>query len=180
MPSEGTYLNFKNFANSEKAPFTIYADFESLIKPLYNCKPDPNQSYTNKYQKHEPISFTYYIKSFNESVYKSKKRSYIQEKPEDPHAMDTFILWLEEDVKKIAELGNKEIEITDEEEKEFNNALECWICKGFLDVDDKVRDHCHYTGRYRGAAHNRCNLKYRKPNNISVDRKRRFQDNPKF
>ena len=167
MPPEGTYLNFKNFANSEKAPFTIYADFESLIKPLYNCKPDPNQSYTNKYQKHEPISFTCYIKSFNESVYESRKRSYIQEKPEDPHAMDTFILWLEEDVKKIAELGNKEIEITDKEEKEFNNALECWICKGFLG-NDKVRDHCHYTGRYRGAAHNRCNLKYRKPNNISV------------
>ena len=167
MPPEGTYLNFKNFANSEKAPFTIYADFESLIKPLYNCKPNPNQSYTNKYQKHEPISFTYYIKSFNESFYESRKRSYIQEKPEDPHAMDTFILWLEEDVKKIAELGNKEIEITDKEEKEFNNALECWICKGFLG-DDKVRDHCHYTGRYRGAAHNRCNLKYRKPNNISV------------
>ena len=44
MPPKGTYLNFKNFANSEKAPFTIYADFESLIKPLYNCKPDPNQS----------------------------------------------------------------------------------------------------------------------------------------
>ena len=167
MPPEGTYLNFKNFANSEKAPFTIYADFESLIKPLYNCKPNPSQSYTNKYQKHEPISFTYYIKSFNESVYESRKRSYIQEKPEDPHAMDTFILWLEEDVKKIAELGNKEIEITDKEEKEFNNALECWICKGFLG-DDKVRDHCHYTGQYRGVAHNRCNLKYRKPNNISV------------
>ena len=167
MPPEGTYLNFKNFANSEKAPFTIYADFESLIKPLYNCKPDPNQSYTHKYQKHEPISFTYYIKSFNESVYESRKRSYIQENPEDPHAMDTFILWLEEDVRKIAELGNKEMIITIEEEEQFNNALECWICKGFLG-DDKVRDHCHYTGRYRGAAHNRCNLKYRKPNNISI------------
>ena len=28
----------------------------------------------------------------------------------------------------------------------------------------KVREHCHVTGRYRGAAHNSCNLKYRKPN----------------
>ena len=32
----------------------------------------------------------------------------------------------------------------------------------------KVRDHCHFTGKYRGAAHNLCNLKYRKPNFTSV------------
>ena len=167
MPPEGTYLYFKNFVNSEKAPFTIYADFESLIKPLHNCNPDPNKSYTNKHQKHEPISFTYYIKSFNESVYKSKIESYIQEKEEDPDAMLTFIKRLEEDVKKIAELGNEKIKITDEEEKEFNKASDCWICGENLG-NDRVRDHCHYTGRYRGPAHNSCNLKYSKPNNISV------------
>ena len=34
----------------------------------------------------------------------------------------------------------------------------------FNDKDVKVRDHCHFTGRYRGAAHNSSNLKYRKPN----------------
>ena len=46
MPQQGTYLRFKNFLHSEKAPFTIYADFESLIKPMDNCDPDPNKSYT--------------------------------------------------------------------------------------------------------------------------------------
>ena len=167
MPPEGSYLYFKNFLNSEKAPFTIYADFESLIKPLQSCNPDPNQSYTNKYQKHEPISFSYYIKSFNESVYESKIESYIQEKEEGPDAMFEFIERLEKDVRKIAELGNKKIEITDEEEKEFNKATDCWICGEYLG-NDRVRDHCHFTGRYRGPAHNRCNLKYRKQNNISV------------
>ena len=46
MPPPGTYLRFKNFPHSEKAPFAIYADFESLIKPMDNCDPDPNKSYT--------------------------------------------------------------------------------------------------------------------------------------
>ena len=167
MPPKGTYLRFKNFLNYEKAPFAIYADFESLIKPIDNCDPDPNKSYTKKYQKHEPVSFTYYIKSFNESVYESRLRGYIQEETEDPDAMDIFINWLEEDVKAIANIEVKPMIFTEEDKKEFINASDCWICGEYLG-NDRVRDHCHYTGRYRGAAHNSCNLKYRKPNNIPV------------
>ena len=167
MPPANTYLNFKNFLHSEKAPFAIYADFESLIKPIDNCDPDPNKSYTKKYQKHEPVSFTYYIKSFNESVYESRLRGYIKEKPEDPDPMDIFINWLEEDVKAIANIEVKPMIFTEEDKQEFNNASDCWICGEYLG-NDRVRDHNHYTGLYRGAAHNSCNLKYRKPNNISV------------
>ena len=168
MPPPGTYLKFKNYLYSERAPFVIYADFESLLKPLETCKPDPNKSYTHKYNKHEPVSFVYYIKSFNESVYKSKLKSYVKENEEDLDTIDVFINWLEEDVKIISELGNKEMIITAEEQEQFNQASNCWICEKLLNLDDRVRDHCHFTGRYRGAACNRCNLKYRKPNNISV------------
>ena len=51
-----------------------------------------------------------------------------------------------------------------EEEERFNKETKCWICKEkFNDKDIKVRDHCHFTGRYRGAAHKICNLKYRIP-----------------
>ena len=32
----------------------------------------------------------------------------------------------------------------------------------------KVRDHCHYTGKYRGAAHSICNLKFNVPNEVPV------------
>ena len=56
---------------------------------------------------------------------------------------------------------------TEEDRKQFNKASDCWICGEELG-NDRVRDHCHFTGRYRGPAHNSCNLKYRKPNNISV------------
>ena len=168
MPPPESFIKFKNYLYSERAPFVIYADFESILKPLDTCKPDPNKSYTLKYNEHKPVSFVYYIKSFNESVYKSKLRSYVKENEEDPDTIDVFINWLEEDVKIIAELGNEKMIITPEEQEQFNQASNCWICGKLLNIQDKVRDHCHYTGRYRGAAHNKCNLKYRKPNNISV------------
>ena len=168
MPAPDSFIKFKNYLYSERAPFAIYADFESLLKPLDTCEPNPNKSYTHKYNKHEPVSFVYYIKSFNESVYKSTLRSYVKENEEDPDTIDVFINWLEDDVKIISELGNKEMIITAEEQEQFNQASNCWICEKLLNLDDRVRDHCHFTGRYRGAACNRCNLKYRKPNNISV------------
>ena len=167
MPSPGTYLRFNKFHHSEKAPFAIYADFESLIKPMDNCDPDPNKSYTKKHQKHEPISFSYYILCSIYGVYKPILRKYTKTKPEDADAMDVFIKWLEEDVKAIANIEKKEIIFTEEDIKQFNKASDCWICGEYLG-NDRVRDHCHFTGRYRGAAHNSCNLKYRKPKNISV------------
>ena len=167
MPLPGTYLRFKNFLHSEKAPFAIYADFESLIKPMDNCDPDPNKSYTKKYQKHEPISFSYYILCSIDGVYKPVLRKYTQTKPKGAHAMDVFIKWLEEDVKAIANIEEKEMIFTEEDRKHFNKASDCWICGEELG-NDRVRDHCHFSGRYRGPAHNNCNLKYRKPKSISV------------
>ena len=177
MPPPNTFLRFKNFRYSEKAPFAIYADFESLIKPMDNCDPDPNRSYTKKYQKHEPISFCYYIECFNNTLCKEifndetkrkQLKSYIKTKPEDPDAIDVFIKWLEDDVKFLANITPKKMIFTKEDEKQFNMASNCWICGEELGNDNKVRDHCHYTGRYRGAAHNSCNLKYRKPESVPV------------
>ena len=167
MPPPGTYLRFKKFLHSEKAPFAVYADFESLIKPMDNCDPDPNKSYTKKHQKHKPISFSYYILCSIDGVFKPVLRKYTKTKPEDAGAMDVFIKWLEEDVKAIANIEGKEMIFTEEDRKQFNKASDCWICGEYLG-NDRVRDHCHFTGRYRGPAHNSCNLKYRKPKNISV------------
>ena len=167
MPPPGTYLRFKNFHHSEKAPFVIYADFESLIKSMDNCDPNPNKSYTKKIQKHEPISFSYYTNSSIDGVFKPVLRKYTKTKPEDADAIDVFIKWLEEDVKAIANIKPKQMIFTKEDEKHFNKASDCWIYGEYLG-NDRVRDHCHFTGRYRGPAHNSCNLKYRKPKSVSV------------
>ena len=59
--------------------------------------------------------------------------------------------------------------LTNEQTVEFVTAKECHICfKKFSPKDRTVRDHCHYTGKYRGAAHSSCNLRYRIPDYIPV------------
>ena len=54
----------------------------------------------------------------------------------------------------------------------------CYICKNIFSTDKndenvfklyhKVRDHCHYTRKFRGAAHSICNLRYKTPKEIPV------------
>ena len=55
---------------------------------------------------------------------------------------------------------------TDKENKSYEKQNVCFICKKEFSTDDskkyqKVRDHCHYTGKYRGAVHSICNLCYK-------------------
>ena len=52
MAKKGEYIKFTNFGRKIKSPFMIYADFENIIVPEDNEKQNPNESYTNKYQKH--------------------------------------------------------------------------------------------------------------------------------
>jgi hypothetical protein len=54
----------------------------------------------------------------------------------------------------------KDIVMTQEDKASFAEAADCHVCGGPLN-GDRVRDHCHITGKYRGAAHNACNLKLR-------------------
>ena len=55
----------------------------------------------------------------------------------------------------------------EQDQKIYNESTHCHICDLPLTPQDEknrtVRDHCHYTGKFRGAAHNSCNLRYRKP-----------------
>ena len=50
--------------------------------------------------------------------------------------------------------------MTNEDEEIYNNSQISWICKEELKTY-KVKDYCHVTGKFRGAAHNKCNLKLR-------------------
>lgn len=57
--------------------------------------------------------------------------------------------------------------LTEEDKKKFEQATSCFLCGNIL-FDDKVRDHCHLTGCYRGAAHSYCNIKFRLPKFVPV------------
>ena len=50
-------------------PFVIYADFESFIKPIDTARPRDDKSYTLKYEKHIPSSYSFHIKCFDENIY---------------------------------------------------------------------------------------------------------------
>ena len=61
--------------------------------------------------------------------------------------------------------------LTDQEKDSNPNATTCFICEKPFGNDKnaiKVRDHCQYTGKYRGPAHNACNLQYKRPKSIPV------------
>ena len=74
---------------------------------------------------------------------------------------------LEKDIKIITNIPEKKMIFNIQEQKQYEKETQCWICNEKFDGDVKnykVRDQCHFTGRYRGAAHNLCNLRYKKPN----------------
>ena len=64
------------------------------------------------------------------------------------------------------------IPLTTEEKIYHNKQKICYICKKEFNNNDKknykVRDHCHYTGKSRGAAHNICNLRCKEPKEIPI------------
>ena len=87
--------------------------------------------------------------------------------------MEKFCKDLREHCAKIINYEKKKIiPLTTEENVHYNKQKVCHICKKEFDNNDKkqqkVIDHCHYTGEYRGAAHNIYNLRYKVPKEIPV------------
>ena len=167
MPEPNTYLYFKNYKKQLPVPFVVYADFECFTKPMNSCSPNPKESYNYNYQKHEPSGFCFYVKGI---VDKKIKPIIYTKKSEDEDIAKVFVEKLTEVTKGIYNdfyLGPKPLRLTSAEQKSFEEANICHICSGEL-KKDKVRDHCHFTGQYRGAAHNKCNLMCKKPKVLPV------------
>ena len=64
---------------------------------------------------------------------------------------------------------NEPLKMTEADEKEFQNADICHICGNkYTEEDTRVRDHCHISGKYRGSAHQSCNINFRLTYKIPV------------
>ena len=167
MPKSGTMLHFKNYHKRLPIPFVVYADFECFTKSINTCCPNPKESYNYNYQKHEPSGFCFYVKGI---VDKKTKPIIYTKTSEDEDVSKIFLEKLTEVTKGIYNdfyRKPKPLILSREEQKSFNKAVICHICNEEL-KEDKVRDHCHFTGKYRGAAHNKCNLMCKKPKVLPV------------
>lgn len=176
-------LHFRSFHKQLKAPFVIYLDFESFLHHIHNDEQSRDDSYTINYQQHVPNSFAYKVVCIDPKY----NTNWIRYRGDN--CIDTLMDMLFKESDRIFDI-KKKIEpmiITEEQEEEFQNATVCHICnKGFekpkyIDSDEfdepyeyntpekkKVRDHCHITGQYRGAAHSDCNLGYKYSDEIPV------------
>ena len=85
MPKKGEYVKFKNFGRKLKPPIMIYVDFASIPVPEDKGKQNPNESYTNKYQKHVAYSYGYKLVWVDDKFSKAFK-SYL-----DKDALYNFI-----------------------------------------------------------------------------------------
>ena len=168
MPTnDNNIIKYNQGEKSIKLPFVIYADLECLLEKISTCQNNPSESSTTEINKHTPSGYSLFMHcSFDKS--KNKLDYY---RGED--CMKKFCKDLRLHAAKIINYEKKEmIPLTIKEKIHYNEQEICYICKKEFNKDNKkyykVRDHCHYTGKYRVVAHNICNLRYKIPKEIPV------------
>ena len=71
--------------------------------------------------------------------------------------------------KKMNKHFSKTLVMGEEEEHLFQQSNSCWICKKLIDnANEKFRDHCHVTGKFRGAAHWNFNINFQLTKEVPV------------
>ena len=146
----------------------IYADFESILKPVdERYKEKMNRtwagrkgkaSYTEKINADVPSEWCVHSNFAYGDVPNLLKMYRVKD------CVERFVEYIQEEVKRLYSTFPLQLmtRFTDLLKREHEAAEKCRISlKDFNDTrNKKVRGHCHYTGLYRGAAHNNCILKY--------------------
>lgn len=139
-------------------PYTLTLDFECTLQ-----KQNKKITDTTQYiHKHNANSFCFYSDQI---------RTQLKRYPNPDTLMKQFNKWLIEHGKRYHQLirNKKDMIYGENDKKKFEASKDCHICGiQFENTSDKVRDHDHFTGEFRGAACNKCNLKLQKPRFIPI------------
>ena len=160
-------IEFKSHNKSKDPEIAYFADMECYLN-MINEKVGKN---TERCHKHTPSGHVFFIDTFDWEIIPP----YLEVRTQQHRGEDIINLFLtniENDARYVFENylsknKQKQIEMTPEDKWNFEKAVICHICEKPLD-GDKVKDHCHISGWYRGAAHNACNLNYKIPNEVTV------------
>ena len=136
----------KTYKKLLQVPFIIYADIEAYTSKLQS--PVNPQASPHQCELHELTGFAYLVvcadsaRSFQPIVYSG------------PNVMEELLTRLKQEAWAIHDILSNIVpmQLSVEEEHDFKIAYECYLCEEPLGID-RVRDHCHLTGKYRGAAH---------------------------
>ena len=156
---EKGFISFKHYSKQLPVTFKVYANFECISEKVDNDIIDAdNSSYTRKYQDHIPCSFAYKVVC-------------IDNKGKD--AVNVLIKSLLNEYnycrKVIRKYFCKNLIMSAEENERFELTNICWICNKLIEnSDEKVRDHCYISGKYRGAAHWSCIINLKISKKVSV------------
>ena len=163
MPfNDNNLINYNNGEKILKLPFIIDADLECLLEKISTCYNNPDLSSTTKINQHVPSGYSIFTNCSFDKSYNNLSHY----RGED--CMKRFCKDLKDHAKRIVDFKRKFITpLTKDDEDSYDKKTTCHICMKDLD-SDKVKDYCYFTGKYRGAAHNTCNLKYKIPKHIPV------------
>ena len=146
--SEKGTIEFTNYSKQLPVPFKIYADFECNFRN-FECY---EGTYTKRYHEHVPCSYAYKVVCIDD---KCSESIFVYRGVNAAYEFIRSILKEHKYSKKIMKgQFNKNVIMTEKEEYLFQKSNSCWICKKLIDnEDEKLRDHCHITARFRGSAH---------------------------
>ena len=171
MPDDkNKILKYASGSKSLKMAHAIYVDIECLLVKHDTCSNNLNRSWSKTISTHTPSGYS--INVVNE--YKDNYHTYYR-------GIDCMNQLSKELLKIGKEIINEEkkdtIPLTDDQKIKHEKSKRCYLCNEYFNTDKqskyyknykKIRDHCHYTGIYRGAAHSLCNLRYQEQRDIPV------------
>lgn len=163
LPEEGEdIVRFTDFAKQQRIPFVIYADFETLNCKIQGCENSPTTSSTQMKTEHVPCGFSYQIIS---EYMRFPVKTYRGENTAEEFLRQLVVV--EKELLSIVKY-TVPMKLNQMEEEVFKQSTHCHICRGVVEPFEKVRDHDHISGIFRGAAHSTCNLNYRIISRIPV------------